>query len=80
MPSVQIAQDFNAKVLAERSTSATIPVALFVGGTSGIGQGAVEAFAKYTNGNAHVIICGRNRQGERVDSANEVIVTDLLQS
>ncbi|KII87958.1 hypothetical protein PLICRDRAFT_42507 [Plicaturopsis crispa FD-325 SS-3] len=37
------------------------PVALFIGGTSGIGQGTVEAFARSTKGNAHIIICGRNR-------------------
>ncbi|KAF8875154.1 hypothetical protein BD779DRAFT_1450321 [Infundibulicybe gibba] len=37
------------------------PVALFVGGTSGIGQAMAEAFANYTKGNAQVIIIGRNK-------------------
>jgi len=38
-----------------------IPVALFVGGTSGVGQALAQAFACVTNGNAHIILCGRNR-------------------
>jgi NAD(P)-dependent dehydrogenase (short-subunit alcohol dehydrogenase family) len=38
-----------------------LPVALFVGGTSGIGQATAQAFAHHTKGEAHVIICGRNR-------------------
>jgi NAD(P)-dependent dehydrogenase (short-subunit alcohol dehydrogenase family) len=38
-----------------------LPVALFVGGTSGIGQATAQAFARSTNGEAHIIICGRNR-------------------
>jgi len=38
-----------------------LPVALFVGGTSGVGRGTAEAFARHTKGNAHIILCGRNR-------------------
>ncbi|KAJ7035979.1 NAD(P)-binding protein [Mycena alexandri] len=37
------------------------PVAIFVGGTSGIGQGMAEAFARHTNGNAHIVLVDRNR-------------------
>ncbi|KAJ7059765.1 hypothetical protein C8F01DRAFT_1059117 [Mycena amicta] len=36
------------------------PVGIFVGGTSGIGEGLVEAFATHTKGNAHIILVGRN--------------------
>ncbi|KAJ6467045.1 hypothetical protein DFH09DRAFT_929905, partial [Mycena vulgaris] len=38
-----------------------IPVAIFVGGKSGIGQGMAEAFARHTKGNAHIVLVGRNR-------------------
>ncbi|KAJ7503896.1 hypothetical protein B0H11DRAFT_2352784 [Mycena galericulata] len=37
-----------------------VPVAIFVGGTSGVGQGMVEAFARYVHGRAHIIVVGRN--------------------
>ena len=37
------------------------PVAVFVGGTSGIGKAMVERFARLTNGNSSIIIVGRNR-------------------
>ncbi|KAJ3792844.1 hypothetical protein GGU11DRAFT_692876 [Lentinula aff. detonsa] len=49
-------------------TMAHIPVAIFVGGTSGIGRGMVEAFAHHVNGNTHIIIIGRNQA-----AANESI-------
>lgn len=39
-----------------------LPVAIFVGGTSGIGQAIARRFAYYTHGNAHIIIVGRNRR------------------
>ncbi|KIO21685.1 hypothetical protein M407DRAFT_245406 [Tulasnella calospora MUT 4182] len=44
------------------------PTALFVGGTSGVGRGTAEAFARATKGRAHILICGRNRQ-----AAEEII-------
>ncbi|KAJ6527074.1 hypothetical protein B0H19DRAFT_881719, partial [Mycena capillaripes] len=42
-----------------------IPVALFLGGTSGIGQAMARRFAQYTNGESHVIIVGRNQAAAR---------------
>jgi len=39
-----------------------VPTMIVVGGTSGIGQAMAEEFAKLTNGNARIIIVGRNRQ------------------
>jgi len=56
MPSLAEAQQANADFLSSRT-----PVALFVGGTSGIGRGIAEAFAAATKGNAHIIIAGRDR-------------------
>ncbi|KAJ7726687.1 hypothetical protein DFH07DRAFT_758015 [Mycena maculata] len=37
-----------------------LPVAVFVGGTSGVGQAMAEAFARQMKGRAHIIIIGRN--------------------
>ncbi|CCM05842.1 uncharacterized protein FIBRA_08078 [Fibroporia radiculosa] len=56
MPSLSIARAANAKF-----APSYLPVAVFVGGTSGIGQGVAEAFARHTKGNAHIILCGRNK-------------------
>ncbi|KAH9485721.1 Oxidoreductase [Psilocybe cubensis] len=41
------------------------PVAVFLGGTSGIGQGLADTFAQWRNGNAHIIILGRNEAAAR---------------
>jgi len=38
------------------------PVAVFVGGTSGVGQGMAETFNRHTKGNAHIVLVGRNRE------------------
>ncbi|KAJ7280202.1 hypothetical protein C8J57DRAFT_1301908, partial [Mycena rebaudengoi] len=57
MPSLAAVKASNAAF-----SSAYLPVAIFAGGTSGIGRAAAEAFARYTNGNAHIIIIGRNKQ------------------
>ncbi|KAF7352057.1 hypothetical protein MVEN_01168200 [Mycena venus] len=56
MPSLSTVRAFNAAF----SPSHT-PVAIFVGGTSGIGQGMAEAFARHTKGNAHIVLVGRSR-------------------
>nr|GAT47721.1 predicted protein [Mycena chlorophos] len=37
-----------------------IPVCVFVGGTSGIGEGIVHAVARHTSGKAHNFLVGRN--------------------
>ncbi|KAJ7881295.1 hypothetical protein B0H14DRAFT_2340403, partial [Mycena olivaceomarginata] len=45
-----------------------IPVAVFFGGTSGVGQAMAEALARQTQGRAHIIIVGRN-----ADAAAEIL-------
>ncbi|KAJ7615421.1 NAD(P)-binding protein [Roridomyces roridus] len=57
MPSLSTVSAFNARF----TPSYGIPVAIFVGGTSGIGQGMAEAFARHTKGNAQIVLVGRNR-------------------
>ncbi|KAG8879146.1 hypothetical protein FRB97_001926 [Tulasnella sp. 331] len=56
MVTLAVAQASNATF-----TAAYHPVALFVGGTAGVGQGTAQAFARATNGNAHIMICGRSK-------------------
>ncbi|KAJ7726148.1 NAD(P)-binding protein [Mycena maculata] len=56
MPSLSSVLAFNAAFVPSYT-----PVAIFVGGTSGIGQGMAEAFARHTKGNANIVLVGRNR-------------------
>lgn len=56
MPELTVVRNFNTSW----SPSYT-PVAVFVGGTSGIGEAMVKALAHYTSGRVHLIIVGRNR-------------------
>ncbi|KAK0192708.1 NAD-P-binding protein [Armillaria mellea] len=56
MPELTVVRNFNASW----SPSYT-PVAVFVGGTSGIGEATLKALARYTNDRVHLIIVGRNR-------------------
>ncbi|KAK7056461.1 hypothetical protein VNI00_003016 [Paramarasmius palmivorus] len=43
------------------------PIAIFVGGTSGIGQRTAELLAQYTDGNVHIIIVARRKhEAEKV--------------
>ncbi|KAH9942443.1 NAD-P-binding protein [Epithele typhae] len=55
MPSLAAARAANAAF-----APSYLPVAVFVGGTSGIGRACAEAFARYTRGNAHIVLVGRN--------------------
>ena len=48
------------------------PVAVFIGGTSGVGEGMAHVFAKYTKSNASIVIVGRNKEaGEQILSELE---------
>ncbi|TFK18835.1 NAD(P)-binding protein [Coprinopsis marcescibilis] len=60
MPSLKEIRIANAE--AAKKIKGSPPVAVFVGGTSGIGQGMAEAFGRWTNGEAHIVIVGRNQQ------------------
>ncbi|PPR00862.1 hypothetical protein CVT24_000314 [Panaeolus cyanescens] len=42
--------------------SSRLPTAVFVGGTSGIGEGLARVFARDTDGQSNIIIVGRNRK------------------
>ncbi|KAF7305359.1 hypothetical protein HMN09_00787900 [Mycena chlorophos] len=55
MPSLAAATASNASW-----QPAYTPVCVFVGGTSGIGEGIVQAVARHTAGKAHIVLVGRN--------------------
>lgn len=57
----------NFNVNAARSLSYR-PTAVFVGGTSGIGEGMARAFGRHTGGDSRIVLVGRNTQ-----AAEEVI-------
>lgn len=73
MPSLSSIRTSNKASFSSLSASGSnsLPVAVFVGGTSGIGQATAEAFSRYTNGAAHIIIVGRNR------AAGEAIIASF---
>ena len=56
MPSLATVRQSNSQ-LSPPST----PVAIFIGGTSGIGQAAAQALARHLKGNVHLVLVGRNR-------------------
>ncbi|KAK0496720.1 hypothetical protein EDD18DRAFT_1163595 [Armillaria luteobubalina] len=55
MPDLATAKAFNSKF-----SPSYIPVAVVVGGNSGIGEAIVRAIARYTGGKVHLIIISRN--------------------
>ncbi|KAF9063711.1 hypothetical protein BDP27DRAFT_1231669 [Rhodocollybia butyracea] len=68
--------------------SSQVPIAVFVGGTSGIGRSMAEAFAQRTDGNAHIVIIGRNKaaadqmiasfpESQNTDAIHEFLSTDV---
>ncbi|KAK0239424.1 hypothetical protein EDD85DRAFT_902926 [Armillaria nabsnona] len=56
MPDLATAKASNSKF-----SPSYIPVAVVVGGNSGIGEAIVKAIARYTGGKVHLIIISRNR-------------------
>jgi NAD(P)-dependent dehydrogenase (short-subunit alcohol dehydrogenase family) len=57
MVTISEARNLNASF----SPAYPLPVAVFLGGTSGIGEAMAKLFARLTKGNAHIIIIGRNK-------------------
>ncbi|KIJ34565.1 hypothetical protein M422DRAFT_182023 [Sphaerobolus stellatus SS14] len=66
-PSLQTVRAFNDSYKFASSPT-SIPIAVFVGGTSGIGRAIAEAFAQHTRGNAKIILVGRKKA-----AADEII-------
>ncbi|KAK0496705.1 hypothetical protein EDD18DRAFT_1252964 [Armillaria luteobubalina] len=56
MPDIATAKASNSKI-----SPSYIPVAVVVGGNSGIGEAIVRAIARYTGGKVHIIIISRKR-------------------
>ncbi|KAJ7660407.1 hypothetical protein DFH06DRAFT_1194541 [Mycena polygramma] len=62
MPSLAVTEASNAAF-----SPSYIPVAIFAGGTSGVGQATAEALARQTDGRAHIILIGRSApQAEKI--------------
>lgn len=66
MPSLSIVRAANLAAVPKYR-----PTAVFLGGTSGVGQAVAEALAEATKGDAHIVICGRNK------SAADKIIANL---
>ncbi|ESK92763.1 NAD(P)-binding protein [Moniliophthora roreri MCA 2997] len=60
MPSLADTRTFNASFDLSH-----VPVAVFVGGTAGIGASMARALSLYTHGSIHIIIAGRNESAGR---------------
>ncbi|KAH7106020.1 NAD(P)-binding protein, partial [Auriculariales sp. MPI-PUGE-AT-0066] len=54
MPSLKVVRAHNANYVPKAQ-----PVVVVFGGTSGIGAGILQAFARHTKGNVHIVILGR---------------------
>jgi NAD(P)-dependent dehydrogenase (short-subunit alcohol dehydrogenase family) len=57
MPALSLVRQTNARFQPKYT-----PVAIFVGGTSGIGRGMAEVFGRYTQGKSDIVIVGRNKE------------------
>ncbi|KAF8885862.1 hypothetical protein CPB84DRAFT_1787989 [Gymnopilus junonius] len=51
---------FRSKPAPSSAVAANVPTAVFVGGTSGIGEGMALTYAEHTEGKSNIIIVGRN--------------------